>query len=208
MEAFLLSSVLMYYRQEILWFALFSLCKEILEWRITFRVMSISWLFCKKGRGGGRPIYLLQLMTISYPPLLEKNMTWRAAVEQNSKLWWLVLLGSCSIFGEFPHEEDQRQMIFLRKWTLWYRKLLCHSVFHWWSISLLSWLYTPSVPRHTFMWLPWLVVFRGSGAAPWCCPVVRALMCDLVTQKQSCTKKLAYPEVPFVPHEAEMWQWR
>lgn len=53
--AFLLSSVLMYYSQEqILWFALFSLCKETLEWRITFRVISIPWLFCNKikGRGG------------------------------------------------------------------------------------------------------------------------------------------------------------
>lgn len=61
---------------------------------------------------------------------------------------WLVLLGSCSVFGELPYEEEERQIIFLIIRTLWYRKLFCHSVSHWWHISRSSWLFTPSVPWH------------------------------------------------------------
>lgn len=61
---------------------------------------------------------------------------------------WLVLLGSCSVFGELPYEEEERQIIFLIIRTLWYRKLFCHSVSHWWRISRSSWLFTPSVPWH------------------------------------------------------------
>lgn len=67
-----------------------------------FRVISISWLFCNKitGNGGGRPVYLLPLMTMSYPPLLGRNIKRREAAEQKSKLQLLVQLANCSVFGE------------------------------------------------------------------------------------------------------------
>lgn len=85
-------------------------CQETWERRFVFRLISISWLFCNmiKGKGWGEaslPTSTNDYLTPTVTGKEHKTEGGGWAEEQQT----LVLLGSHSVYGELPHEKDQRK---------------------------------------------------------------------------------------------------